>query len=172
VQADQQIYNQDHVMVFNVALLRGNAGLTAAAMYIMREDMAYRVGQAVQEAARSLARGAGGQRRHVHKARTVVLAAAVFSDLRWSDVTKLAEYLQSNRVVIRDAVSRRLAALSADGANALAQQQQAPQTHHHEWAFAAAGWPRLLDNESELTEFAAAHFLRPAAASDPSLAHA
>jgi phage tail tape-measure protein len=54
VQAEQQMYNQDQVMVFNVALLRGNAGLTAAAMYIMREDMAYRVGQAVQEAARSL----------------------------------------------------------------------------------------------------------------------
>jgi hypothetical protein len=85
------MYNQDQVMVFNVALLRGNAGLTAAAMYMYSEDMACHVGQAVQEAARLLAQGAVGQRRQYYKARTVVLAAAGFSDLRWSDVTKLAE---------------------------------------------------------------------------------
>jgi hypothetical protein len=105
------MYNQDQVVVFNVALLRGNAGLTAAAMYIMREDMAYRVVQAVQEAVRSLAKEAGGQRRHVYEAHSA--STAVFADLRWSDVTKLAEYLHSNPVAIREAVSRRLAIYAA-----------------------------------------------------------
>jgi hypothetical protein len=62
VQAAQQKRKRDQVKIHTMESLRGNAGLTAAAICTKRENMAEGVCQAVHRQ-RGIGTGAGGQSR-------------------------------------------------------------------------------------------------------------